>query len=363
METARRPGMGAAVLLACLWVLAFGCAAPSVVCHPCRSGLLMASDPRWVGGDGAFSVPLEGGGHLWLFGDTWLATPNDGINLVSNTLGIQSGPCDGPIIAFWREEAGRPAAAFSPGDGRGWLWPAGGLCLEGYLHLFFHQMERREPGGAWDFFPRGTELIRVMGCRGPPEAWGLDRVTLPWGEEKFLLGSAPIIVGSHVLAYGSRPTGSTREIVLARIHVRDLLELRMERWEYFEGYGQAPSWTSSVTRARGLFHGIGTEFTVIQRPDGQWICLYSPDGISPEVHLRRAPHPHGPWGHPVRLYRCPEEEKDPNLYCYGAKLHPQCMGDDRKGLWITYTVNTKDSSPPRGDEAKPRWVLITCPEQ
>ncbi|MGQ9654137.1 MAG: hypothetical protein ACUVXD_08735 [Thermodesulfobacteriota bacterium] len=205
--------------------------------------------------------------------------------------------------------------------------------------------------------------MRVRGCRGPPEEWRLDRVPLPWREENFLLGSAPIIVGSYVLAYGSRPKASSREIVLARIHVRDLLGLKMDRWEYFEGYREAPSWTPSVTRARGLFRGIGTEFTVIQGPDNAGlICLYSPYGISPEVHLRRAPHPHGPWGPPVRLYRCPEEETDPNLYCYGAKLHPHCVGDGRKGFWITYTVNTKDSSPPRGDEAKPRWVFIACPE-
>ena len=207
-------------------------------------------------------------------------------------------------------------------------------------------------------------MIRIKGCRGPPEAWEMDRVVLPWKGEEFLLGSAPIAAGNYVLAYGSRPAGPAREMVLARIRIEDFLGLEMDRWEYFSGDGTDTAWSPLPGRAKGLFRGVGTEFTVAHDlNDGGWVCVYTPRGISPEVHLRRASHPQGPWGPAVVLYTCPEEAADPNLYCYGAKLHPECLGGGRMGSWITYTVNAKDSTPPRADEAKPRWVWITRQDQ
>ena len=35
---------------------------------------LFHSDPRWRGGDAAYSVPLGGDRVLWLFGDSFIAT-------------------------------------------------------------------------------------------------------------------------------------------------------------------------------------------------------------------------------------------------------------------------------------------------
>jgi hypothetical protein len=141
--------------------------------------------------------------------------------------------------------------------------------------------------------------------------------------------------------------------------LEDLEALRMDRWRFLLEDGPVPRWTALPSRALGLFHGVGTELTVARASmGGGWICIYTPGGISSEVLLRRAPHLQGPWEAPIVLYRCPEAEKDPNVYCYGAKLHPECARSHKKVHWITYTVNTRDGSLPGSGLSRPRWVRI-----
>jgi hypothetical protein len=171
------------------------------------------------------------------------------------------------------------------------------------------------------------------------------------------MGLSPVVQGPYLLLFGTRPAPAGREIVMARMAVKDLGELSTDRWEFLlEATG--PVWGHDPRGAAGLFQGIGTEFTVSPDPWGEgWLCLYTPGGIAPEIHLRRAPRPEGPWGEPRSLSSCPEGA-DPDLYCYGAKLHPECRETEGAGLWMTYTVNTRDAWLPPGDLAKPRWVWI-----
>lgn len=230
------------------------------------------------------------------------------------------------------------------------------------LYLFFHHLVRRHPGGPWDFLPLETEILRIGNPNVPPPDWTLERGSLPWRGEALLLGGSPQIVGGHLWAFATRPTGTHRELVAARISLEDVRAFRMDRWAFLMKDGTLPRWTARPEKALGLFQGVGTEFTVAQDVTGNgWLCLYSPGGISPEIHLRWAPRLGGPWGPPTVLYRCPEEERDPEVFCYGAKLHPECAAGDLKGLWITYTVNTRHGNPPPAGQSRPRWVWIPIP--
>ena len=78
------------ILLVLLWtgsgLFAVACTGRSLL--PVHRGILSASDPRWLGGDGAMSVPMTEDSRLWLFGDTWTLGPPGKTALVSNTIGL-----------------------------------------------------------------------------------------------------------------------------------------------------------------------------------------------------------------------------------------------------------------------------------
>jgi hypothetical protein len=320
--------------------------------------LLVAASPQWMGGDGAFSVPLTGRARLWLFGDTWIRLPGGGIGMASNTVGLQRGSCQAPLDAYWGGDPHNPGAIFhAPGEGQ-WLWPAGGLLLEGDLFLFLHRLARRPSGGPWEFRLVGTDLFRIANPRAPPRAWVHERAVLPWEGETLLMGLSPVVQGAHALIFGTRPAPGGRELILGRIPLQALRALDFGPWEFLAQGGGGPRWVDRPGDAVGLFQGIGTEFTVSREPAaGGWLCVYTPGGISPEIVLRRAPAPQGPWSPPRVIHRCPEAS-DPDLYCYGAKHHPECGPADGQGLWVTYTVNRRDGGLPGEHLAKPRWVWV-----
>ncbi|MGQ9859002.1 MAG: DUF4185 domain-containing protein [Thermodesulfobacteriota bacterium] len=309
-------------------------------------------DSAWLGGDGAISVPLGAEERIWLFGDTWIRQEDGSLGMVSNSIGLQYGHCSNPMEVHWGEG---PSPALSAPDGKGWLWPAGGLLLEETLFLFTHHLERVGPG-AWDFRVKATHLLAVLNPRAPPGLWVRRRLELPWNPDEFLVASSPIFAGPHVLVFGTRASGDSRELLLARIPKPYFLQERIrEGWEFWAGSGL---WSQRVEEAHALFGGVGTELTVarVEAEEG-WLALYSPGGISPEIVLRKAASPEGPWEAPRKLHHCPEAASG-ELYCYGAKLHPECSTE---ALWITYSVNAEDKLFKGADVAKPRWLMVSRP--
>ncbi len=317
------------------------------------SGLLVPKDSSWLGADGAISVPLAENLRLWLFGDTWLRSGDGSLKMVSNSMGIQEGECSDAFQPLLGE--GTSAALQPPEKKQGWLWPVGGISLEEGLFLVFHRMERRGPG-PWDFNVLGSELLRISNPRAPPSQWELLRVNLPWPGEDFLVASSPLRYGNYILLFATRPDGGSRRLFLARIHKTRFVSLGVQAgWEL---WAARETWSPCLQAAQPLFDGVGTELTISTDPQGHgWTCLYSPGGISPQMVLRRASAPQGPWGDAQPLYTCPEAASQ-TFYCYGAKLHPECSSS---GLWITYSVNARDGGFPGTGIARPRWLLLEAP--
>ncbi len=328
-------------------------AAPGDAKKPLGSGLLLPRDDAWLGADGAISVPLAENLRLWLFGDTWLRHQDGTLKLVSNSVGIQEGECSDAFEPHWGQAA---TAAFGSTEPKGsWLWPAGGVLLQEGIFLVFHHMERRGPG-PWDFAVLGSQLVSIADARAPPCSWHVRSKRLPWTAEDFLPACSPVIQGGHVLLFGTRSLGAQRGLFLARLKKRFFAGLELETgWEF---WGGEKGWSVFLKEAQPLLEGVGTEVTVASDPRGQgWICVYSPGGISSQIVLHRAPAPQGPWGKPQNLFTCPEAASQ-SLYCYGAKFHPGCSS---LGLWVTYSVNSKDGLFPGPDTARPRWLLLPHP--
>ena len=69
---------------------------------------LFRRDPRWLGGDGAYSVDLGGERVLWLFGDSFIAdrkaVARNASQIVRNSVAIQTGydPSKASVKFYWR---------------------------------------------------------------------------------------------------------------------------------------------------------------------------------------------------------------------------------------------------------------------
>lgn len=143
---------------------------------------LFRKDPRWLGGDGAFSVDLGGERTLWLFGDSFVATSaaNERAEskMVRNSIAVQTGrdPAAADIVFHWRQSDGAPASFFAE-DGAAWFWPMHGLRLETGLLLVLSRCATRTLG-RWGSRP-------MAGRRGESRTPTSLRRAGPWTRSRY----------------------------------------------------------------------------------------------------------------------------------------------------------------------------------
>src|SRR5262245_24479072 len=108
-------------VIAAIAILVCSCGSAAMTAEPwTEADTLFRSDPRWLGADGALTIPLGGQRTLWLFGDTFVATSAANVRgeseMVRNTIALQTGldPRSASMEFRWAIGAdGTPASFFS----------------------------------------------------------------------------------------------------------------------------------------------------------------------------------------------------------------------------------------------------------
>lgn len=314
-----------------------------------------AGKSGWVGADAAYTIPLGGGRLVWLFGDTFAGTVAHGRRencvMIRNTAASDDGHPGTPLRFHLGH--GIPGV-FTPPDGQGWFWPLHGARGPRGLDVFLsHQLTVPGDTSAFGFRVTGHWLARVANPDDNPDAWRIDYEHLPY--EGY--GIATAIDGPTLYVYGyrDRKVGARTErgLVVARTARTD--PARFGRWRFFDG----ARWVTDPTQAAPLFDGMATEGSVHHDArSGRWIVVYSAPAFVPEILVRTAPTPHGPWSAARVAYRCPEAATDKTVFCYAAKAHPELPAPDGETV-VTYCTNTSSFEKVLADEKLYRPVVLS----
>ncbi|MCX7699257.1 MAG: hypothetical protein N2039_00100 [Gemmataceae bacterium] len=351
-----------------LWLVAsIGPAAPPL--PPCE---VVEAKPRpdlaaafartegWTGADGAYSIPLNERRTLWLFGDTWIGRIENGrrvaSRLINNSGAWQDLSPPSPPRFFWRGTANEPAALLPASTSDTWLWPGDGAVVQGKLFLFVHVV-RRQPKGppAFQFDWFADELWCIDEPTEEPTKWSPRRLPL---DPRWRWGVACRVSGEHLFVY-SLPNGPRRPleapVVVGRTWLTDLVRGQ----PVWETLAEGDRWTTDLDAAQPIFRDGASEMSVqqVRGFDGFW-AVYMPLGISRDIVVRHAPTPAGPWSQPLKVYRCPKEEKD--LFVYAAKGHAELSEKDGQ-IIITYCRNLAASlgeHVKRPDVYRPQFVEV-----
>jgi hypothetical protein len=320
----------------------------------------------WTGGDGAHSIALNGGRILWMFGDTLVGRVQDGrrldSRLINNSAAIQTGrePTDAAITFFYRTLTdGSPEALVKPTDGSGWFWPYHGVRTPQGLFLFLLQIEPADGPAGFGFKLVSTWIGQVANLDEPPERWVLKQQRIPWGSSGQVFGSAVMVQGDTCYIYGTmddRSSGlAVKHAIVARVPTARVDDF--SAWRFFAN----GDWVSDADRAGRVCENVASEFSVSYRPAlGRYVLVYSEGGLSPNIVLRFSRQPEGPWTDPLPVYRCPEVDWDPRIFCYAAKEHPE-LGVAPGELIVTYMANATDFALLESDARlyRPRFLRIS----
>lgn len=320
--------------------------------------VLFRGDPRWLGGDAAISVLLDGERVLWLFGDSFIAAEpgqrsRAAARMVRNSVGLQEGldPSSASMRFYVRATVDGAPASFFPESDTSWFWPGDGLYLDGTVTLFLSRLEA-DRDSALGFRVAGFGVRRVRDASGPPDRWQLETLPAPDTGELRIVGAELVEQDGFVYAYAVREPGD-HAVMLLRWPLSEFERGELLQPSYFEGeargFGRGP--------AQPLFGGA-TEFSVSPSPAGGYVQVQSRGFGAAPIAVRTAPRLTGPFGPQTDVF-LPEEAARPGVLLYAARAHPELTGP---GLVLTYASNHLEPNTLLSDLALyfPRFVTLSA---
>ena len=294
----------------------------------------------WLGGDSAYSTPLNATTALWSFQDTIVGkhgqTVREGAGFVANSFAWVS--CNAGVASikyYWRPASDASRAIFSDGVSNQRFWPQQPIIYQGYL---FAAMTRVQ-GGATEI---GTTLARVSNPFDTPDAWQVeyfDLTALPG------LGKGIVVVDDYAYLFGN-----AGQQLVTRLPLDELIKpsaVPSALLQYLASDGQ---WKNGLdtndAKKLGFSANVGTSFRYLAQAK-KWLVLFTTTSSWPsaDIAISSAPSLDGPWTKPVNVYKVPEmtpgmPEYDQDTVCYAAIEHPESNPAPDTDLLFSYTCNS-----------------------
>lgn len=344
--------LGALIAAALVVAPAQAPAAPPEVGAPQASAVawpeadaLFHRDPRWLGGDGAWTVDLGHGRVLWLFADSFATNKplpgRRGSAFIHNSVAIQSGydPTTATFDASWQTADDKPQSFFAD-DGDCWYWPGDGELIDGRLIVFLVRIERSDRGLGFKVL-EWTAVV-IDNPHDPPSQWRPRTLKTPANTWSAIIGfGSAAVEGDHLYVFGfGKAPGHPQYLVRWPKSAVSRGDLSQPEWHTGDD-----RWTPHdelVDLPPPSAPGGQTEFSVHRDPPSQR-RLHLQTAFFPvgPLALRTAPALTGPWSAPVNFF-APPEMKMPRegFYMYSAKAHPELAADG--ALAATYCTNHRN---------------------
>jgi hypothetical protein len=306
----------------------------------------------WQGADAAYSIPLEDGRSIWIFGDTLYGKERvvrgNEPRMVHNSLGVSTCDASGTWhldYVIKHDAAGHAQSYFSPANPHHWYWAMDGFAAQRDLWVLLLCVEPATspaPDGV-NFKACGSDLVRVSHLDRDPQLWEVTIHSLvPDGTGAY--PSATAVVHDNfaylfaVYELGKRPLVSARVTLTGLDQPISNLQYLASDGEWEKGFVPA--------NAKRIMEQGSPELSIRYHPElKQWIAImFDPNGFSDKILMRTATELTGPWTAGQVIYHVPEMSPGPsrnkNTFCYAAKEHPEF---EQKGqLLFTYVCNTMD---------------------
>jgi hypothetical protein len=304
---------------------------------------LFRKDPRWLGGDVAYSIDLGRKRVLWLFGDSFIGNragaKRGQSTMVRNCVAVETGydPSRASLKFYWRTQQGRPAS-FVTDRGDAWLWPTDGVRLGSRLLLFFTRVRPDSRKDSLGFENFGWAAFLVDNPDEEPSAWVLRRIDVPTNARNVIVGAAVLVAGRFLYVFS--PAEPNHEVYLLRWPLSAAASGHLASPQWWGGLDQGWITQRKVVRPPPVVFLNGSmEFSVQWDPQRKKFLEVQSMGFgASEIAIRWADRLEGPWSVARRVYRPPESDRA-DAFVYAAKAHPELTGGD---LVVTYVANSRD---------------------
>jgi hypothetical protein len=302
---------------------------------------LFTRSKGWTGADATYSIALQEGKNLWMFGDTFIDQvrtdrSRPSFRLIRNSLVLQEGESFETIHGG---TASMPDAFAKPPEPDDWYWPGDGTVANGKVYLFMHGFGT-SGAGSWDFYRTSIDLLTLN-----LETLAIEDNRRLFDNPAISWGAAIMEEGDVTYVYGVMSVNAVKDLYVARTN-NDL----SETWEYFDGSG----WHIDPFQAAPIYSGVSEQFSVFK--DGSTYYLLTQHNLfGKEIYLLTSSSPEGAFSDKRTIYCTPETGG--NIWTYNAFAHPQVYSDS---MLISYNVNSLDANDllESADNYRPYFVRV-----
>ena len=312
--------------------------------YACRDATyieLFTRSSGWTGGDATYSVDLENGKTLWMFGDSFIdQVSEDGsrpsFRLIRNAMVLQDGD---EMITYHSGTSVNPSAYAKPPEENDWYWPGDGTVVNGKLYLFMHGFGTGG-GGMWDFFRTSIDLLAI-----DIETMEIENNQRLFDDPMISWGAAILEDDDYTYVYGVKAINLDKYLYVSRTNA-DLTD----PWEYYDG----ADWVTDASQASQIFDGVSEQFSV-WKDGGSYYFLTQHHVLGREIYIYNAEEPQGSFEEGKTLYCTPETGG--NIFTYNAFAHPHVYSDS---LLVSYNINSFDFNDllESADNYRPYFVRV-----
>ncbi|TKC05982.1 DUF4185 domain-containing protein [Pedobacter frigoris] len=316
----------------------------------------------WFGGDGIYSIPLNGvesnGSSsrktLFIFSDSMIGDVEDGkikkSGMIHNSTAILEGknPVSGDFQFNWKKKGNSAQPVFVPAtpntEPEDYYWLGDGFVnqeMDNAIYIFGYRVRQIGPG-TFGFSEVGNTLIKIKASEVKRIGSFEQKDTPFYIKKNGETGSfgAGIYVNTkaagaknpdgYIYVYGV--FGKEKQLLVARVRPEDFENYN--QWRFWNGTG----WTEIMNDATALTTGVSNELSMSQLPDGRFVLVFQEGGIGRYVVMRIGAGPTGPFGPLNRIWDCKASLTKEGYFAYNAKAHPSLS---TKGeLLISYNINS-----------------------
>jgi hypothetical protein len=318
----------------------------------------------WFGGDGIYTIPLNGRESsgkaakktLVIFSDTMIGKIDKGLlqpdsKMIHNSVAILKGILPNPkqLDFYWKEKNGQPESVFIPKtpktDPKDYYWLGDGFVnaeLNNSIFIFGYRV-RTISDVAFGFEEVGNTIIKINAHAQPPYPNYEQRDT------PFFINKADGEKGSfgagifvNTIAAGATKSdgylyvygvlGKNKKLLVARVNPQNFD--KYEQWTYWNG----SAWSADIKESAAITDQVSNELSLSELPDGRYALIFQQSGLGRNVCMRLGKTPFGPFGPVIKIWDTSEALELKGFYSYNAKAHPSLSAKGE--LLISYNVNS-----------------------
>lgn len=330
---------------------------------------LFARNNGWFGGDGIYTIPLNGveAGKpeakktLFIFSDSMIGNIKDnkmepGAKMTHNSVAILKGgkPVAENLSFYWKkDDKGSAETVFIPKTPltgpTDYYWLGDGFVNQeqnNAIYIFGYRV-KQVSDGAFGFSEVGNTLIKIAENEKPPYN-NFEQKDTPFylssNETEKEMGSfgAGIFVNTakagapdpdgYIYVYGVK--GMTKKMLAARVKPKEFDDYA--KWRFWDG----ATWNTEIKKAEAITDQVSNELSVSVLPDGRYALIFQQSGMGKIVGMRLGKSPIGPFGPIIKLWDTSDALNKKSYFSYNAKAHPSLS--EKGELLISYNVNSFD---------------------